>query len=640
MPASASRVTRLVGSALVLSLVPALAVVGPTASAQAHPGVPAAVFDAHSVGWATWRDMSTATLDTKVAEYRSSGYLVVDLDLDVDGGAVKASVVAQTNTGNRDWWIFDDLTEAQYTAKRTAAATAGMRQTDIESYELNGVRRYGAVWVENTENLSSAVKHDMTEAQFTTWIAQQRTAGRLPVAVDEYLEDGAVRYAGIFAQNTAGLAWELRHGLTSDEFGDVFDALSSYRMIGTDSIRTSAGQRFSGIWVANPSGRASRQLRNMTVDSYLNNLWRYKDEGFRVVAFERYDTASGPRYAAVWRENGSRYDWKLRSQVTALAQAERDESNVPGISVAVMHNGVLQYSRGFGHADIADDTWLDSSHVLGLGSVSKAVTGVLALELDEQNVINVNAKLKASLPTISSQHRETTLRNLADNTGCIQHYNEPGMGGFGTNRPYATSLASARDFWADPRVPSCTVGTTYHYSTHGYTLLCAALEQSVGGNTPDMIENRLTTPFNLGTLQAERVGATDVRRAQVYGNTNNVITRPDRSEKYCGGGMESTAPDLATFGHKLVDGKILTAASLSTMWTDANNTNYSFGWTIGSVNGHRVVSKSGSNEGTQAYLRVYPDDDIVVAVLSNRDAGGHNMPELGRTIGNLVLDSL
>lgn len=351
--------------------------------------------------------------------------------------------------------------------------------------------------------------------------------------------------------------------------------------------------------------------------------------------------ADGTRYAAVWRENGTRNDWPLRDKVSALVQAELDESKVPGISVAVMRNGALTYVRGFGHADVGADVWMDSSHVLGVASVSKAVSGVLTLRMDEQNVVGVNDKLKTLLPAIPTQHRETTLRNLADNEGCVLHYDDR-LGGFGNNQPYVTSLASARDFWdrplfvgPDPTKP-CKVGTTNHYSTHGYTILCAGLEQAAGTDTPTMIQDRLTTPYGLGTLKAELDGDTTVRRTRLYSDTNTAITRPDRSEKYCGGGMESSAPDLAEFGHKLLDGRILSAASLQQLW---GTNGYSYGWNVSSPGGRRVAAKDGANAGIQSYLRVYPDDDVVVAVLSNRKGGGHSMPQLGTAIGNLVINN-
>jgi CubicO group peptidase (beta-lactamase class C family) len=264
--------------------------------------------------------------------------------------------------------------------------------------------------------------------------------------------------------------------------------------------------------------------------------------------------------------------------------------------------------------------------VLGLASVSKAVAGTLTLRLADQHKVTPGQKTSVYLPAIPAQHTHT-LKQLADNRGCVQHYNEGT--GFGSGTPYATSLASAQVFWKDPLV--CTVGA-YHYSTHGYTILCAALEQATGQNTADLIRTRLTTPYGLGTLRAKRLTDTGVRRSPIYNEANKQISFVDESAKVCGGGMESTPVDLAWFGHRLAKGDILSAASMTAMW---GTPGYSYGWSVGTENGHKVAAKDGANTGARSYLRVYPDDDITVAVMSNRR--GHDTTKLGQDLGALVL---
>jgi CubicO group peptidase (beta-lactamase class C family) len=49
-----------------------------------------------------------------------------------------------------------------------------------------------------------------------------------------------------------------------------------------------------------------------------------------------------------------------------------------------------------------------------------------------------------------------------------------------------------------------------------------------------------------------------------------------------------------------------------------------------------VVAKDGANTGARSYLRIYPDDDITVAVMSNRR--GHDTTKLGQDLGTLVLN--
>ena len=50
-----------------------------------------------------------------------------------------------------------------------------------------------------------------------------------------------------------------------------------------------------------------------------------------------------------------------------------------------------------------------------------------------------------------------------------------------------------------------------------------------------------------------------------------------------------------------------------------------------------MVGKAGGQPGAKAYLRIYPDDGIVISVLSNRQGGGHSASALSESIGELML---
>ncbi|GAA3950891.1 serine hydrolase [Actinoplanes auranticolor] len=599
-----------------------------TAPAVAHPGPPAAVFDPAAVAWASVRDQSSAAFAQTFAKMKADGYLVLDLEIDASPGDYRVGAVFQRNLDHRAWRSLRDLTEAQFATERAKAAADGLRPVDLETYQIGSQRRYAAVWVQNVEKLGSAMRHDLTGAAFSAWFQEQKAARRLPLDIEQYRTPAGMRYAAAWVDNRENLAWQLHRDLTGAQYGTLFTQnQGAYRMLALDSVTGPAGQRYAGIWVANPGGRQWRERRDLTLGQW-NNWWsRYSDEGFRLVSYERYATPAGTRYAGIWRQNSDRPVWNLRAKADARIQKHLTDAKVPGLSVAIVQNGQYRYLRGFGHADVANDVWLDSGHVLGLASVSKAVTGALTLRLTDQGEVNPGEKTAKYLPAIPAQHTHT-LKQLADNRGCVQHYDEGS--GFGRKTPYATSLASAQEFWKDPLV--CTVGAS-HYSTHGYTILCAALEQATNQNTADLIRTRLTTPYGLGTLRAKRLADTDVRRSKIYDTGNKLIAYEDETAKTCGGGMESTPADIAWFGHRLAKGEILSTPSMTAMW---GSSGYSYGWSVGAESGHRVAAKDGANTGAASYLRIYPDDDIVIALQSNRR--GHDAPQLGKDLGALVLN--
>ncbi|WP_162907936.1 serine hydrolase [Allorhizocola rhizosphaerae] len=628
------KVTRAwVAGGAVLAL--AAGLLGGMTPAQAHPGIPLAVFDPTETGWASLRDMTDAQFDSAIAQYKSGGFIALDIEADTTAAGTRRGVVFQRNTDGRDWIVEKEMTAAQYSAAFDTYAGRGYRLVDFETYVKANTRYVAGLWVNNNEGLGWSHLWGLTYAQAVDYYEEQRQR-RLPVDVDAYTTGSGIRYALIWADNPTNLAWRLHLDLSSDQFSTNFDTYASqgFRMLMVDSVR-STNQRYLGIWYHNSNGNGWLEQRDMTEHEYANNWHRNVDRGYRVITYERYETASGWRYTATWRRNGNRPLWPLREQVDARIQQEIDNFDVPGMSVAVIHNGQFVYKRGFGHADVANDVWLHSGHVLRLASVSKAVAGVFTMLMDEQGVADVTDDVADHIPGLPAHHTQT-IEQLVSNRGCVRHYNGSATDATLASTEYNNLATPTALFWNDPLV--CTVGQS-SYSTFGYNLPCLAFEEATGVPFHQLFVNELTAPFKLGTLRPEDIDDTSVNRSKLY-NTNNSEATPDEiSWKVCGGGLESSVSDLADFGRKVLDGDIVTPASVEHMWTGTPWT-YAYGWSESSEDGHQFVHKNGGQLGANSYIRMYPDDDIIIAVLSNRYLGGHSAVSVGQDIGAMIVATL
>jgi len=494
--------------------------------------------------------------------------------------------------------------------------------------------------VEDRENLDTRHQYDMTGDQAQA-LYEQLNGTHIPVDIDAYLTPSGLRFASIWVRNTESLSWTLRRSLTSQQFDDQTATLGSgYRLLGFDSVLNGASQVYSGIWVENRNGRFSVFQRDLSEQAYENRWYRYRDEGYRLVGYERYETAAGTRYAGMWRQNGSRLNWSLRSQVTTRVNQEMTNFDVPGMSVAVIQNGQTRYLRGFGYANVDDVVWMDSTHVQRLASVSKAVAGVLTLRLADQNLIAVGNRTRSYDTGIPALHTDT-IQELVSNRGCVGHYQDvpDTIDNTLASTRYATARAAAATFWSLPLVANCTVGTTNYYSTHGYTILGAAFEGATGLPAAALVRNEITTPFGLNTLRPEDRTTGTVRRTTLYSNTNAEVTPDEISWKVLGGGLESSVEDLARFGDLLIRDQIVSQARQNQMWVNTG-WNYAYGWNIATVGGRLRVVKDGSQRGANSYLLMYPNDGIVVAVMSNRQAGGHSAGAVAQAIGTMITDTL
>ncbi|WP_326555003.1 serine hydrolase [Micromonospora sp. NBC_01813] len=645
--------TRGLLAALVAALT-ALAMAGTAATpATAHPGPPSPAFDPSEVDWASLQNMSEADFDAAVDTYRNSGFMVIDIDADGTANGARLAPVFQYNLDKRDWRVRHSMTQAEFDAEFIRASEDGMRIVDFETYVVgSGDRRfYAAVWVENKEGYGSSMRYGLTLAQFDAYYEEQRKR-RLPIDVDMYPISGGVRFALIWVDNAESLDWALHRALTEPQYQNAANLYEKdFRPLVAESALTANGQRYAGVWVENV-GRSWGSRHDMTWQGYLNWWNWFVDAGYRLVNFERYDTAGGVRYAGIWRQNSDRPGWKPREMVDALVADERDSLDMPGISVAVMQDGEVRYLRGFGHADVDSDEWLDSRHVMRVASVAKGVGGVLTMRLDEQGIVDRDDLVGDTVPGLPGHHTYS-IEQVASNRGCVRHYSgsEAADGADPDDVAqwkdedstldstwYASATAAGPVFWDSDLV--CTVGSS-NYSTHGYTILGAALEGATGQPVSELLMTQLNTPYGLGTLRAEDMSDTSVRRTTLYDAANDELTPDEVSWKVLGGGMESSAADLAAFGDKLIDEQILTGDSLDAMWSDTG-WGYAYGWSIDSEGSQRRIGKNGASDGSTAYLQMYPDAGITVAVLMNRNDGtdDNRAEALGKQIGTLVLNTL
>jgi CubicO group peptidase (beta-lactamase class C family) len=311
------------------------------------------------------------------------------------------------------------------------------------------------------------------------------------------------------------------------------------------------------------------------------------------------------------------------------------------MSVAIAENGQFRYLRGWGDADVANGVATDSRTVYRLASVAKAVGGVLGLRLSEEGLLDLDADTRDYVPTMPVTHTHAVSQTLSNRSG-IGHYSDfpnwkQQVGG-DDQKPdaFATALDAAERLW-DDALDYPPPGSSYKYSTPAYTFAGAAMEGAVGDPIGDIIEDYLQTPYGLTTLRVEDRSVPDPKRSLLYTGTSDEATPDNITWKVLGGGLESSAYDLARLGMMVNDGTLLTAASRGLLWTRPDSLrNYGLGWDLETHLSTQAVWKRGSQLGARGYIRIYPNEDIVFVILTNRRTGHDPIP-LGRLIGQAIL---
>ena len=179
---------------------------------------------------------------------------------------------------------------------------------------------------------------------------------------------------------------------------------------------------------------------------------------------------------------------KLENTISNFMSA----SKVPGISAAVVQDGEVVWSAGFGMADLENSVPATSKTLYRLGSISKSITATAAMELWEQGKLDLDSPVQKYCPAFPQKPWPITTRELLGHLAGVRYYNVPETPysesqsdpEVGNTRHFENGIEAGMRFFAnDPLLAQ--PGTHFNYSTQGYTLVGCAIEGASGEKYAD-----------------------------------------------------------------------------------------------------------------------------------------------------------
>jgi len=317
-----------------------------------------------------------------------------------------------------------------------------------------------------------------------------------------------------------------------------------------------------------------------------------------------------------------------RLQIEAAVSSFMSANSVPGIGAAVVLEGEPVWSAGFGMADLEDSAPVTSSTLFRLGSISKPVTATAILQLWEQGKLDLDVPIQKYCPAFPEKESPITTRQLLGHLGGIRHYNSDGKGDIpeDSSRHFAGMQESLTIFASDPLVAK--PGTKFHYSTYGYTLVGCVLEGAASQKYVDYVRENIFRPAGMVETQADDFFAVIPHRTRWYHKDKAGIVRNagvlDSSYKIPGGGLISSADDMASFEAAILADKLMHRATRDLMWTslktaDGKATGYGLGWGLADKFGVHILAHTGGQQGTSTAFALVPERRAGVVVLANID---------------------
>ncbi len=334
-----------------------------------------------------------------------------------------------------------------------------------------------------------------------------------------------------------------------------------------------------------------------------------------------------------------------RAAVEKAVTAFLREKQVPGVGAAIVQDGELVWSSGFGFSDLEDRAPADSSTLFRLGSISKSITATAILQLWERGKLELDAPVQNYCPAFPSKQWPITTRQLLAHLGGIRHYNDDGKGDVPADsaRHFVSMEESLQIFASDPLVAK--PGSKFSYSTYGYTVLGCVLEGAASEKYMDYLKANVLRPAGMELTRDDDFFAVIPHRTRWYhqdksGTVQNAGVL-DSSYKIPGGGLISSADDLARFEVAILTDKLLKRSTRDVLWTaveptDGKPSHYALGWFVRDEFGMRTTGHTGGQQGTDTTFIIVPDQRAGVVVLANMD--GVNTTPVAEEILKIVLN--
>jgi CubicO group peptidase (beta-lactamase class C family) len=334
---------------------------------------------------------------------------------------------------------------------------------------------------------------------------------------------------------------------------------------------------------------------------------------------------------------------------TAIARFMAANST-PGVSVAVVENGAVEWTAGFGTADLEDFVPATSHTLYRLASISKSITATAALLLWQQGKLDLDAPVQKYCPSFPKKDEKDapiTTRELLGHLGGIRHYKSGSQDDpeVGNTKHFLNPIQGGIDFFKnDPLIAK--PGTEFHYSTQGFTLVGCAIEGASGENYVDYVRKNVLTPAGMThTVVDDRFAVVPFRTRFYSKDKSGAITNADfldSSYKIPGGGWLSSADDMAQFEVAMLNDRLVARSTRDLMWTplkptDGKDDPYALGWGTGKDLGVLDVGHGGGQQGTSTFFMIIPERRAGVVVLINLDEG--HASDLATELMKIVLAS-
>ena len=321
------------------------------------------------------------------------------------------------------------------------------------------------------------------------------------------------------------------------------------------------------------------------------------------------------------------------SSIDRAVEEEMTREHVPGVAVGIYSRGEILLAKGYGVSDVELAVPVKPETLFDSGSVGKQFVAAAIMMLVEEGKINLDDSVVKYFPNAPANWKPILIKNLLSHTSGLADYVTPEL--TRPNGPFFWRLDFSEEEFVEKlqALPiQFAVGEKWNYSNSNYVLLGFIIHQITGMHYSEFLAQRIFKPWYM--VSTRGISEKDIipNRAagyQWFGATlHNQDWASHTLNSTADGGLYFNVLDLAKWDEALYGASLLKQSSLDRIWTifplndgKPNPASYGFGWSIESLNGHKVIWHGGATLGFTCVIERYVDDNLTVVVLTNLTNG-------------------
>lgn len=324
-----------------------------------------------------------------------------------------------------------------------------------------------------------------------------------------------------------------------------------------------------------------------------------------------------------------------------MAQQLTVGQRVPGMAMAIVHNGRVLSARGYGVTDVAAPQTVDSHTVFRLASLSKAFASTLTGLLVNDGSLRWDSKVSQYVPGFQLSDpmasQRVTVADLLSHRVGLQAYNA-----------FDRDIEANADYYDVSRKLAyapmkCLPGQCYAYQNVAFSLVGDVVFAASGTFYDQALDRRILKPLGMNDASVGLAGIeSSTRWARPHVRSRNgwvsLTPKPTYYRLPPAAGVNASASDLAQWllaqtGHRP---DVLPAPLLATLhapiiatpgemragWRRerVHSASYALGWRVFDYAGQPVVFHAGAVQGYRGLVALLPERDLGVAIVWNSDS--------------------